>query len=152
MLRLVYKPHSVQWLAPSGQSSLWAARRRAARCGLPGTGFLHTRGKRVWRRAVSHRPQTNLLLLGLAPDGGYLAICIAANAGGLLRHLFTITAKMRLSVSVALFRRVSSPPRMLSDVALSGVRTFLDPVNAEPRLPNQPEFFYHTRAPKTRQR
>jgi hypothetical protein len=30
-------------------------------------------------------------LLGLAPDGGYLAIRITANAGGLLRHLFTIT-------------------------------------------------------------
>ena len=30
-------------------------------------------------------------LLGLAPGGGYLAICITANAGGLLHHLFTIT-------------------------------------------------------------
>ena len=45
----------------------------------------------MWRRAVSHRPQTISPLLGLAPGGGYLAIRIAADAGGLLRHLFTIT-------------------------------------------------------------
>jgi len=31
------------------------------------------------------------------------------------------------------------PPRVLSDAVLYGVRTFLDPVNAEPRLPDQPE-------------
>lgn len=30
-------------------------------------------------------------LLGLAPGGGYLAICITTDAGGLLHHLFTIT-------------------------------------------------------------
>jgi hypothetical protein len=30
-------------------------------------------------------------LLGLAPGGGYLAIHITADAGGLLHHLFTIT-------------------------------------------------------------
>ena len=45
----------------------------------------------MWRRAASHRPQTKSPLLGLAPGGGYLAIRIAADAGGLLRHLFTIT-------------------------------------------------------------
>ena len=43
-----------------------------------------------------------------------------------------------LFISVALFRQVSLP-RMLSDVVLFGVRTFLDPENAGPRLPNQPE-------------
>ncbi len=32
-----------------------------------------------------------------------------------------------------------SPPRLLSDAVLHGVRTFLDPDNAGPRLPNQPE-------------
>jgi len=32
-----------------------------------------------------------------------------------------------------------SPPRVLSDAVLYGVRTFLDPDNAGPRLPNQPE-------------
>ena len=31
-----------------------------------------------------------LSLLDLAPDGGYLAACITACAGGLLHHLFTI--------------------------------------------------------------
>ena len=140
-LRSVYKPHSVQWndpvneVTPSVQSSLWATSRLAARCSLPGA---------VRRRAASHRPKTISPLLGLAPDGGYLAICITANAGGLLHHLFTITttlskkAERRLFVSVALFRQVSLS-RMLSDAVLHGVRTFLDPDNPGPRLPNRPE-------------
>lgn len=52
-------------------------------------------------------------LLGLAPGGGYLAIRITANAGGLLRHLFTITSRnARLFVSVALFRQVRSLRRL----------------------------------------
>ena len=40
-------------------------------------------------------------LLDLAPDGGYLAARIAARAGGLLHHLFTIAALRQQSVSVA---------------------------------------------------
>jgi hypothetical protein len=67
----------------------------------------------VRRRAVSRRPQTTSPLLGLAPGGGYLAICITANAGGLLHHLFTITApEGRLFVSVALFRQVRASRRL----------------------------------------
>ncbi len=126
---------------PPGQSSIWAARCRAARCSLPGA---------VRRRAVSHRPQTISPLLSLAPGGGYLAIRITANAGGLLHHLFTITTSPRAPLlegggagRAAVFfcgpiRRVS-PPRMLSDAVLCGVRTFLDPDNAGPRLPDRPE-------------
>ena len=105
------------------------------------------------RRAVSHRPQTISSLLGLAPGGGYLATHITARAGGLLHHLFTITPRERGAVCfcgpypaglrlTALFPSQSdgtSPPRVLSDAVLYGVRTFLDPVNAGPRLPNQPE-------------
>ena len=49
---------------------------------LPGT---------IRRRAASCRPKTNSSLLGLAPDGGYLAAHITMCAGGLLHHLFTIT-------------------------------------------------------------
>jgi len=109
-LRLVYKPHSGQRIAPPVQSSLWAVRCRAARCSLPGADLSHKRERLMRRRAVSHRPQTISPLLGLAPDGGYLAICITANAGGLLHHLFTITTSpLRMEglfVSVALFRQV----------------------------------------------
>ncbi len=36
-------------------------------------------------------------LLGLAPDGGYLAARITANAGGLLHRLFTLTLTLPLS-------------------------------------------------------
>ena len=68
------------------------------------------------RRAVSHRPQTISPLLGLAPGGGYLAICITANAGGLLHHLFTITTspkgRKQLFVSVALVRQVRASRRL----------------------------------------
>src|ERR687890_235278 len=55
-------------------------------------------------------------LLGLAPGGGYLAIHITADAGGLLHHLFTITLTPYgvswLFVSVALIRQVSSSRRV----------------------------------------
>lgn len=55
-------------------------------------------------------------LLGLAPGGGYLAIHITADAGGLLHHLFTITLTpcgvSWLFVSVALIRQVSSSRRV----------------------------------------
>ena len=63
-------------------------------------------------------------LLGLAPGGGYLAIHITADAGGLLHHLFTITypslpspigedvGGVWLFVSVALIRQVSSSRRV----------------------------------------
>ena len=63
-------------------------------------------------------------LLGLAPGGGYLAIRITADAGGLLHHLFTITypslpspigegvGGVWLFVSVALVRQVSSSRRV----------------------------------------
>ena len=143
--RLVYKPHSVQWLAPPGQSSLWAERRRSARCSLPGTGPTHKREGHVWRRAASHRPQTKSSLLGLAPGGGYLATRITARAGGLLHHLFTITPRNAgLFVSVAHSGRFAPlggfPAPGYSPTPCSiGVRTFLDPVNAGPRLPDQPE-------------
>lgn len=129
--RLVYKPHSVRWIAPPGQSSLWAARHRSAQCSLPGADPTHAWEGYVWRRAASHRPQTKSLLLGLAPGGGYLATRITARAGGLLHHLFTITTLRQLFVSVALIRQVHassavfpftkngiSPPRVLSDAVL----------------------------------
>lgn len=103
------------------------------------------------RRAVSHRPQTISPLLGLAPGGGYLAICITADAGGLLHHLFTITTSSQRTEAAVCFcgpfpagsrlaiNASGSPPRLLSDAVLYGVRTFLDPDNAGPRLPDQPE-------------
>lgn len=151
-LRLVYKPHSVQWITPLGQSSLWAVRRRAARCSLPGADPFHAWKRYVWRRAASHRPQTKSLLLGLAPGGGYLATRITARAGGLLHHLFTITAQgsclflWPLSGRFTSHRRFSHPqgmgfprPGCYPTPCSIGVRTFLDPVNAGPRLPDQPE-------------
>ena len=93
-------------------------------------------------------------LLGLAPGGGYLATHITADAGGLLRHLFTITFTpcevSGLSVSVALLRQVS-PPRVLPDAVLCGVRTFLDPDIQDRDRPTDLRNYYHTRKGTERQ-
>ena len=51
--------------------------------------------------------------------------------GGGCLFLWPIPAGSRLSAA--------SPSRVLSDAVLYGVRTFLDPDNAGPRLPDQPE-------------
>ena len=66
-LRPVYKPHSVQ------RRSAWTAISLGS---LPGT---------------DHEASSLSSLLDLAPDGGYQAARIAADAGGLLHHLFTLT-------------------------------------------------------------
>jgi hypothetical protein len=137
-LRLVYKPHSVQWISPSGQSSLWATCHHIAQCSLPGADHSHAWKWYVWKRAVSHRPQTNLLLLGLAPGGGYLATHIAVHAGGLLHHLFTITPEGAVCFCGPYPAGCTRPGCYPTPCSI-GVRTFLDSVNAEPRLPNQPE-------------
>ncbi len=90
-------------------------------CGLPEAANL------AIQVTGSHLPM-RLLLLDLAPCGGYLAAGITACAGGLLHHLFTLTpyhgGKMR-SVSVALFRQVA-PSRELPGTMPCGVRTFLN--------------------------
>lgn len=74
-------------------------------------------------RSLQHTRNSNetsslLFLFCLAPDRGYLAIHITANAGGLLHHLFTITIRGWLSVSVALFRQVDPAPDVIRRRAL----------------------------------
>ena len=115
ILRPAYKPHSV----------------RRGFVGLRSKGVpsqLSRLGGHLSRRPTrdSNDASSVSSLLGLAPDGGCLAARIAADAGGLLRRLFTITALRRLSVSVALFRQVA-PSRGFPGAVLCGVRTFLDP-------------------------
>jgi len=53
-----------------------------------------------------------LLLLGLAPGGGYLAANIAACAGGLLHRLFTLTTLGLRYLSVARSGRSGSLSRL----------------------------------------
>jgi len=80
-------------------------------------------------------------LLGLAPGGGYLAAYITADAGGLLHHLFTMTALRRLSVSVAqsgkLPRPGVSPAPSSMECGLSSTLCR----SAEPRPSSRPEAF-----------
>lgn len=75
----------------------------------------------------SHLPW-GLLLLDLAPGGGYLAMDVAVHAGGLLHHLFTLTHSPE-GVSADCFCgpiRQVVPSRGLPGALLCGVRTFLD--------------------------
>ena len=85
-------------------------------------------------------------LLRLAPDGVWLAGCVATAAGGLLPHRFTLTGLIvhksaggLLSVPLSVgFRRLDCPEG-LSSVLPCGVRTFLEPSLSErqrdPRSP-----------------
>src|SRR5687767_13943190 len=77
---------------------------------LPQRSLQHTRN--------SNETSSLSFLFCLAPDGGYLAIHITANAGGLLHHLFTITTRRWLFVSVALFRQVDPAPDVIRRRAL----------------------------------
>jgi len=79
-----------------------------------------------------------LSLLDLAPGGGCLADRIAADAGGLLHHLFTITPRKRGAVcfcgpSSRLLRSGISPAPCPVECGLSSI-----PRNAGPRAPDRP--------------
>ena len=81
---MAYKPHSVKYWFPVYTLRL-----------LP--------GPHAWAIiSLSSLPGTNneagrfSSLLGLAPDGGCLAARIAADAGGLLHRLFTMTLSLAL--------------------------------------------------------
>ena len=64
-------------------------------------------------------------LFGLAPGGGCPAASIAACAGGLLHHHFTLTPEGAVCFCGPI--RQIAPPRTLSGTVLIGVRTFLTP-------------------------
>ena len=94
------------------------------------------------RRAASRPPKRTLSLLGLAPNGGYLAAHITADAGGLLHHLFTMTLLRELFVSVvrsdryhlAMFPRPGRYPTLCPmECGLSSIP------RTGPRLPDRPE-------------
>ena len=74
-------------------------------------------------------------LLCLAPDGVYLASDITAPAGGLLHHPFTLTPAETDALCSLLHFPSSYLAWLLASIAPCGVRTFLSPVNAEPRSP-----------------
>lgn len=96
-----------------------------------------TRGSRGTSRPPSRR---NSPLLGLAPGGGCLAAGIAADAGGLLHHLFTLTSAVRAprgrafpDVEAVVFCGpipgpilTDGPARVLPGTVLWGARTFLE--------------------------
>jgi hypothetical protein len=88
------------------------------------------------------------LLLGLAPDGGYLAARVTTNAGGLLHHLFTVTPSLALPrvrgegtdggslLFCGPFPRVACAPAwVLPSTVPYGARTFLVPRNAHKCAP-----------------
>jgi len=87
----------------------------------------HTSLQPTWNsRETSSLPsRRSSSLFGLAPGGGCPAGGIAAPAGGLLHHHFTLTPGGAVCFCGPI--RQISPPRTLSGTVLDGVRTFLTP-------------------------
>ena len=87
IFRPAYKPHSVQRGFPVYARPFTEAKGHGVRP-VPSRldGHLSVQPTRNSNDASSVSS-----LLGLAPGGGYLAARIAADAGGLLHHLFTMT-------------------------------------------------------------
>ncbi|GAB4481155.1 MAG: hypothetical protein Kow0088_23240 [Anaerolineales bacterium] len=102
------------------------------------------------RRAAS--PLARLFLLGLAPDGGYLANRIAADAGGLLHHRFTLTLPFvaRRYVSVALSGGLPRPGYYPTSCSLEcGLSSALTKQSRD--HPTDLAHFYHTEFKKKSQ-
>ena len=81
-----------------------------------------------WRNEQPRSPKASTLL-DLAPGGVCLAGDIAAAAGGLLLHRFTLTLHPYGfgAISSLLHLPSGRPARPLAGTVLWGVRTFLDP-------------------------
>jgi hypothetical protein len=86
-----------------------------ASSGLPGGAWLPRRTGRPY------------LLLGLAPDGVYLAEGVTPHAGELLPHLFTLTSGEPKAVCFLWHCPRVAPPGTFPSVLPCGARTFLDP-------------------------
>ena len=83
------------------------------------TGSLKRPTRRHWRATL------NASLLGLAPDGVYLASAVAGGPGELLPHPFTLTCRSRRTSLCGTFPW-GHPRWTLSSVMPCGARTFLD--------------------------
>jgi hypothetical protein len=137
-----------------GRSSLWAACRHVAQCGLPGTGTLpvesaHKETSSLPPSADDFVPAWPCSRQGLPGRAHYCTRRWSftppfhpyrpLRGSGLF--LWPFPAGSRLAAD--------SPPRVLPDAVPYGVRTFLDPDNAGPRSPDRPEvlssYSHHTR-------
>ena len=122
-----------------GDHLSWPARYRGARAADPG---LEEDESPPFPSAASRHAEKKSPLLGLAPGGGCLAAGIAAGAGGLLHHLFTLTVTSELHVELSDAQAVvfcgpireralkEAPTRGLPGTVLYGARTFLRRLSA----------------------
>ena len=152
-LRSADKPHSVQRtvrvynaftrgqmrirpLRAPGRTSVWDACHHAPRAAYPGLW-------RDGRRETSSFPAGRtaaLPLLGLAPGGGCLAARIAADAGGLLHHLFTLAGAYSGSLFLWPNPAGCPAPGVTRHHALwSADFPRCQPFRAAPRPPGRPE-------------
>ncbi len=125
------KPGSVSPAEPGRRSSLWDDGYPSPLAAYPG---LERDGPP--RVRATTRVALALPLLGLAPGGGCLAARVAAGAGGLLHHLFTLTS-VRWDEGGLLFCGPfpsGRPAWMLSSTVPCGARTFLTPFSGRDRL------------------
>ena len=108
----------------------------ATSCNLP--GHLTERAAPRPSPILTDR-STTFALLGLAPGGVCPAGDIAAAAGGLLHHRFTLTCRIPSGRQCASLLHLPSgyPARPLAGTVLFGVRTFLSSKLMEPRPPGQ---------------
>ena len=128
MPKSVDKPGPVsrsQHAGPERRSSIWDG-------SYPPSLAAYPKLKRYW----PHRAPRGLPLLGLAPDGGCLAVCVTTDAGGLLHHLFTITKPNELAGCLLFCGPFPSghPAWALPSIVPCGARTFLTPNTGCDRL------------------
>ena len=132
-LRPVYKPHSVQrGVRVYAETASSPAPRFSDH--LSGQSTRGLPAPKDWTERAA--PSS---LFDLALDGGCLAARIAASAGGLLRHLFTMTGPCGPAVCFCGPIRQITPSRDFPGVVPCRVRTFLDRAGAQPRPLNRPE-------------
>jgi hypothetical protein len=135
--RLTCKPHSVHAGRPTPMTISLGCELPHTSCGLPEVVNL------AIQVAGSYHPM-GLPLLDLAPDGGYLAVDIAAHAGGLLHHLFTLTCHHPVALRSVSVARSGRLPRPGSYPAPCPMECGLSSIVFLPRSSGRPGYLHHT--------
>jgi hypothetical protein len=135
--RLTYKPHSVHAGCPAPMTISLGCKLPRISCGLPEVMDL------AIQEAGSCLPR-ELPLLDLAPCGGYLAADIAARAGGLLHHHFTLTCHLMAALRYVSVARSGRLPRPGNYPAHCPMECGLSSIVFLPRSSGLPGYLHHT--------
>jgi hypothetical protein len=135
--RLTCKPHSVHAGFPTPMTISLGCELPRISCGLPEVMDL------AIQETGSHLPR-GLPLLDLAPSGGYLAADIAAYAGGLLHHHFTLTSHQVVGLRYVSVARSDRLPRPGNYPAHCPMECGLSSIVFLPRSSGSPGYLHHT--------